>query len=246
MPINLWHLHHVMMMRYEVLISVSRCYPSARGRLPTRYSPVRRFPSTESTEASSVDFSLDLHVLSTPPAFILSQNRTLHKKTMRKAKNRLSQNKIDDRLIRKGDSHENPDPHQPPSRTPPQDNQKPHTEAGTGLAIIDYKRSSTDTLLSSQTTTTHPTKPTPRRKPAGERQQENNIHHHPHPRNPTTTKHPTNPRKTNQTPACRKHHPTTPNQHQHTTACRVPAIHICYPQPSLKRIPVTYTHIWCR
>ena len=25
--------------------------------------------------------SLDLHVLSTPPAFILSQNRTLHKKT---------------------------------------------------------------------------------------------------------------------------------------------------------------------
>ena len=137
---------------------------------------------------------------------------------MRKAKNRLSQNKIDGRLIRKGDSHENPDPHQPPSRTPPQDNQKPHTEAGTGLAIIDYKRSSTDTLLSSQTTTTHPTKPTPRRKPAGERQQENNIHHHPHPRNPTTTKHPTNPRKTNQTPACRKH-PTTPthtkqhNQH---------------------------------
>lgn len=28
----------------------------------------------------------DLHVLSTPPAFILSQNRTLHKKTLQKAK----------------------------------------------------------------------------------------------------------------------------------------------------------------
>ena len=27
--------------------------------------------------------SLDLHVLSTPPAFILSQNRTLHKKSER-------------------------------------------------------------------------------------------------------------------------------------------------------------------
>ena len=77
MPINLWHPHHVMWMRYEVLISVSRCYPSARGRLPTRYSPVRRFPLTESTEASSVSFSLDLHVLSTPPAFVLSQDQTL-------------------------------------------------------------------------------------------------------------------------------------------------------------------------
>ena len=172
-----------------------------------------RSPLSPASKARRIPF--DLHVLSTPPAFILSQNRTLHKKTMRKA-NQDSHKIIDGRLIRKGDSHENPDPHQPPSRTPPQDNQKPHTEAGTGLAIIDYKRSSTDTLLSSQTTTTHPTNRTPRRKPAGERQQENNIHHHPHPRNPTTTKHPTNPRKTNQTPACRKHphhHPTTPTKH---------------------------------
>ena len=30
----------------------------------------------------------DLHVLSTPPAFILSQNRTLHKKTFMKRTNR--------------------------------------------------------------------------------------------------------------------------------------------------------------
>ena len=30
-------------------------------------------------------FPFDLHVLSTPPAFILSQNRTLHKKTLQKA-----------------------------------------------------------------------------------------------------------------------------------------------------------------
>ena len=35
--------------------------------------PLIRFPKETS--------SLDLHVLSTPPAFILSQNRTLHKKT---------------------------------------------------------------------------------------------------------------------------------------------------------------------
>ena len=31
--------------------------------------------------------SLDLHVLSTPPAFILSQNRTLHKKPLVKRTN---------------------------------------------------------------------------------------------------------------------------------------------------------------
>ena len=154
-----------------------------------------------------------MHVLSTPPAFILSQNRTLHKKTMRKAKNRLSQNKIDGRLIRKGDSHENPDPHQPPSRTPPQDNQTPRTEAGTGLAIIDYKRSSTDTLLSSQTTTTHPTKPTPQGKPAGERQQENNIHHQHHPRKPTTQPPPHKPYKTHANTGVSKTPHTT---HQNT------------------------------
>ncbi|OZG58875.1 TolA domain-containing protein, partial [Bifidobacterium myosotis] len=40
----------------------------------------------------------DLHVLSTPPAFILSQNRTLHKKTfMKKARKTDSQNKKDEK-----------------------------------------------------------------------------------------------------------------------------------------------------
>ena len=66
-------------MHYEVLIPVSRGYPSARGRLPTRYSPVRRFPLFKSTEVSLRSFSLDLHVLGTPPAFILSQDQTLNK-----------------------------------------------------------------------------------------------------------------------------------------------------------------------
>ncbi|KFI60148.1 hypothetical protein BGLCM_0169 [Bifidobacterium gallicum DSM 20093 = LMG 11596] len=33
----------------------------------------------------------DLHVLSTPPAFILSQNRTLHKKIMESQKTALQQ-----------------------------------------------------------------------------------------------------------------------------------------------------------
>ena len=65
-------------MHYEVLITVSSGYPSVQGRLPTRYSPVRRFPFFKSTEASLKNFSLDLHVLGTPPAFILSQDQTLN------------------------------------------------------------------------------------------------------------------------------------------------------------------------
>ena len=46
-----------------------------QGRSPTCYSPVRRSSTTE------VAFPLDLHVLSTPPAFVLSQNQTLQTKT---------------------------------------------------------------------------------------------------------------------------------------------------------------------
>ena len=68
-----------MLRHYEVLFIVSNGYPSVRGRLPTRYSPVRRFPLKESSEDSSLRFSLDLHVLGTPPAFILSQDQTLNK-----------------------------------------------------------------------------------------------------------------------------------------------------------------------
>ena len=78
LPINLWPPFHVKRRHYEVLIIVSNGYPSAKGRLPTRYSPVRRFPLITSTEASVMSFSLDLHVLGTPPAFILSQDQTLN------------------------------------------------------------------------------------------------------------------------------------------------------------------------
>ena len=41
----------------------------------TCYSPVRHFPS------SCPDFTFDLHVLSTPPAFVLSQDQTLQFKS---------------------------------------------------------------------------------------------------------------------------------------------------------------------
>jgi hypothetical protein len=59
---------------YPVLAPISRGYPKAEGRSLTCYSPVRRSSTPEEA------FPLDLHVLSTPPAFVLSQDQTLHQK----------------------------------------------------------------------------------------------------------------------------------------------------------------------
>ena len=55
-----------------VLATASRSYPKCKGRLLTRYSPVRH-----STESPKRPFAFDLHVLSTPPTFVLSQDQTL-------------------------------------------------------------------------------------------------------------------------------------------------------------------------
>ena len=64
------------LMRYSyihsVLAPLSKCCPHLEGRLLTRYSPVRHLVFTE------INTPFDLHVLSTPPAFILSQDQTLH------------------------------------------------------------------------------------------------------------------------------------------------------------------------
>ena len=78
-PINLWRKIHEDLSHYQVLIPVSRGYPSVRGRLPTRYSPVRRSLYSRSSEDLLKYIPLDLHVLGTPPAFILSQDQTLNK-----------------------------------------------------------------------------------------------------------------------------------------------------------------------
>src|SRR5688500_6683386 len=56
---------------YRVLATVSGGYPQVKGRLLTCYSPVRRSSTPEGA------FPLDLHVLSTPPSFVLSQDQTL-------------------------------------------------------------------------------------------------------------------------------------------------------------------------
>ena len=65
---------HAYLCAYAVLAVISNCCPPVKGRLPTRYSPVRH---SVSPSASTLTASFDLHVLSTPPAFILSQDQTL-------------------------------------------------------------------------------------------------------------------------------------------------------------------------
>ena len=70
------------LMRYSyihsVLAPLSKCCPHLEGRLLTRYSPVRHLVFTE------INTPFDLHVLSTPPAFNLSQNQTLQFKSVAK------------------------------------------------------------------------------------------------------------------------------------------------------------------
>ena len=53
---------------YAVLATISRGYSPLQGRLSTCYAPVRH----------STEVACDLHVLSMPPMFILSQDQTLH------------------------------------------------------------------------------------------------------------------------------------------------------------------------
>ena len=66
-------------MCHAVLAVVSNCCPPLKGRLLTCYSPVRHCPQLQLAEASIQRVPFDLHVLSTPPAFVLSQDQTLNK-----------------------------------------------------------------------------------------------------------------------------------------------------------------------
>src|SRR6266487_1775255 len=116
------------MREYPVLAPVSRSYPRVRGRLPTCYSPVRRSSTPERA------FPLDLHVLSTPPAFVLSQDQTLQQKPLKKipATTKLS----------------------PKESNQHQKRRQPGFKKYFGTGI-------TSTLLSSQRTTTHQPQPEP-------------------------------------------------------------------------------------
>ena len=67
-PFNKYH--HVVPLFHRVLIHLSMACPRLMGRLHTRYSPVRRSPPGHCCPV----MPLDLHVLSLPLAFILSQD----------------------------------------------------------------------------------------------------------------------------------------------------------------------------
>jgi hypothetical protein len=56
---------------YGILIRISSGYLPDRGRLHTRYAPVRHSSASEDL------LPFDLHVLGLPLAFILSQDQTL-------------------------------------------------------------------------------------------------------------------------------------------------------------------------
>ena len=76
--INLWYFDHAVKIHYAVLPFVSKRYPPLKGRLLTRYSPVRHSVISYFIRRIRNQASFDLHVLSTPPAFVLSQDQTLH------------------------------------------------------------------------------------------------------------------------------------------------------------------------
>ena len=77
-PPQLFTPLHAKLCAYAVLAAVSGCCPPVQGRLPTRYSPVRHsVMQASSPKKFHPHASFDLHVLGTPPAFILSQDQTL-------------------------------------------------------------------------------------------------------------------------------------------------------------------------
>ena len=92
---------------YPVLATVSDCYPRDEGRLLTCYSPVRHSCTPERA------LPFDLHVLSTPPAFVLSQDQTLH----RKNKNLRHTHTKQTQAHPKTNSTENPITNKPPQHT---------------------------------------------------------------------------------------------------------------------------------
>src|SRR5262245_55555904 len=69
-----------MVRRHPVLASVSTCYSRDRDKFLTCYAPVRHSVFRSLATAWT---SFDLHVLSTPPAFVLSQDQTLHREPVR-------------------------------------------------------------------------------------------------------------------------------------------------------------------
>ena len=99
-------------------------YGAGRSRITHPFATLTR------QQAAWIPF--DLHVLSTPPAFILSQNRTLHKKPFMKSQHvTLKNKKLNKPFSGKRRCPQKPRPVQPASRHP-----HANARAVDGLAII--------------------------------------------------------------------------------------------------------------
>ena len=74
-------------------------------------------PFATLTRKRTPGIPFDLHVLSTPPAFILSQNRTLHKKPCEDIRT-MTPNIIDETVYKENDPHKTPTPIKAPRPLP--------------------------------------------------------------------------------------------------------------------------------
>ena len=132
-----------------------RHYHPFPGAIPVHgagWSRITHPFATLTSQAKPGRIPFDLHVLSTPPAFILSQNRTLHKKTFMESQQTALKKKKDgpslkERTVTQKPRHpSNPlgyhtGGHRTGNQRPPHNQQRPCDE------VVQY------TLLSSQTTT---------------------------------------------------------------------------------------------
>ena len=194
-------------LEHWVLPPVSRSYPQPYGRLVTHYSPVRH--SHHQTKAQWIPF--DLHVLSTPPAFVLSQNQTLHTKTVEsptQAHKKIKKQRAKPHPTTKQSaaSHkQTPTPHHPNRQhnmsillaiKNPTKNHTPQKTKGaafnqtTTYKTYKHKSSTKHALEFSNHHHTHQNTP-PHQEAHPNRQQQKTIHPPPHPTQPRRVAHQT-------------------------------------------------------
>ncbi len=96
---------HYGAMRHQ---SVTRYYPAVRPAIPRRWVGCSRVthPSATNIGEQALLRSFDLHVLGTPPAFVLSQDQTLQK-------NLLALNRTTDSIVRNYFGVQNPHDERP-------------------------------------------------------------------------------------------------------------------------------------
>ena len=216
---------------HPALPPVSRSYSGAWGRSVTHYSPVRH--SHPGSKLPGIPF--DLHVLSTPPAFILSQNRTLHKKLHGKADTTALKKQETDEPTPTGlDTSKTPTPITPAKATRRTSIRKeselahhkrqPET-TGQTTTIRPAKRfrlSSTVHAIEFSNHHAHPHHTPPGQEAGRERQQEKNLHHQPpppQPHPPTNTPKPQQPSQNTGVSKTNKH--TTKRQQEATPIAKL-------------------------